>query len=142
MSVPAIMAPMYEWKGFDPAAAALGATVYGLFSMTSRFLWGWVADKVHIAALAVGVGLFNAVTFPLLIVLSDGSAYVYAAMVGVGVSGLVVVQSLVWPFLLLWPPAPGRHRRRQPALPGGHERQRRHLHAPHLSTQRAATAYR
>ena len=98
MSVPAIMAPMYEWKGFDPTAAALGATVYGLFSMTSRFLWGWVADKVHIAALAVGVGLFNAVTFPLLIVLSGGSAYVYAAMVGVGVSGLVVVQSLVWPF--------------------------------------------
>ena len=98
MSVPAIMAPMYEWKGFDPAAAALGATIYGLFSMTSRFLWGWVADKVHMAALAVGVGLFNAVTFPLLIVLGGGSAYVYAAMVGVGVSGLVVVQSLIWPF--------------------------------------------
>ena len=98
MSVPALMAPLYEWKGFDPAAAALGATIYGLFSMTSRFLWGWVADKVHMAALAVGVGLFNTITFPLLIVLGGGSAYVYAAMVGVGVSGLVVVQSLVWPF--------------------------------------------
>lgn len=98
MSVPAIMAPMYEWKGFDPAAAALGATIYGLFSMTSRFLWGWVADKVHMAAMAVGVGLFNTVTFPLLIVLSGGSTYVFAAMVGIGVSGLVVVQSLVWPF--------------------------------------------
>ena len=98
MSVPAIMAPMYEWKGFDATAAALGATIYGLFSMSSRFLWGWVADKVHIAAMAVGVGLFNTITFPLLIVLSDGSAYVFAAMVGVGVSGLVVVQSLVWPF--------------------------------------------
>lgn len=98
MSVPALMAPMYEWKGFDPAAAAFGATIYGLFSMTSRFLWGWVADKVHMAALAVGVGLFNTITFPLLIVLGGGSAYVYAAMVGIGVSGLVVVQSLVWPF--------------------------------------------
>ena len=98
MSVPALMAPLYEWKGFDPAAAALGATIYGLFSMTSRFFWGWIADKVHMAALAVGVGLFNTVTFSLLIVLSGGSAYVYAAMVGLGVSGLVVVQSLVWPF--------------------------------------------
>ena len=98
MSVPALMAPLYEWKGFDPAEAALGATIYGLLSMTSRFLWGWVADKVHMAALAVGVGLFNAVTFPLLILLGGNSAYVYAAMVGIGVSGLVVVQSLVWPF--------------------------------------------
>lgn len=98
MSVPAIMAPMYEWKGFTLREAAVGAAVYGLFSMSSRFLWGWLADKVHLAAMSVGVGLFNALTFPLLIVLSGGSAYVYAALVGVGVSGLVVVQSLVWPF--------------------------------------------
>ena len=94
----ALMAPLYEWKGFDPAQAALGATIYGLFSMTSRFFWGWIADKVHMAALAAGVGLFNTITFPLLIVLGGDSAYVYAAMVGLGVSGLVVVQSLVWPF--------------------------------------------
>ena len=45
-----------------------------------------------------GVGVFNAMTLPLLIFLSGNVAYVYAALVGIGVSGLVVAQTLVWPY--------------------------------------------
>ena len=98
MSVPAIMAPMFEWKEFTPERAALAATIYGLFSFSSRYLWGYLADKVPVNMLLVGVGVFNALTLPLLILLSGNVAYVYAALVGIGVSGLVVCQNLVWPF--------------------------------------------
>ena len=45
-----------------------------------------------------GVGVFNAMTLPLLIFLFGNVAYVYAALVGIGVSGLVVAQTLVWPY--------------------------------------------
>jgi MFS family permease len=98
MGVPAIMAPMFEWKEFTPERAALAATIYGLFSLSSRYLWGYLADKIPVNMLLAGVGVFNAMTLPLLIILSGDVAYVYAALVGIGVSGLVVAQGLVWPY--------------------------------------------
>ena len=98
MSVPAIMAPMFEWKEFTPERAALAATIYGLFSLSSRYLWGYLADKIPVHMMLTGVGVFNAMTLPLLIFLSGNVAYVYAALVGIGVSGLVVAQTLVWPY--------------------------------------------
>ena len=98
MSVPAIMAPMFEWKEFTPEKAAFAATIYGLFSLSSRYLWGYLADKIPVNLMLTGVGVFNAITLPLLIFLSGNVAYIYAALVGIGVSGLVVAQSLVWPY--------------------------------------------
>mgnify|MGYP002641298137 CR=1 FL=1 len=98
MSVPASMSPMFEWKDFSPQLAATAFSIYGLFSLSSRYLWGYLADKISVNKLMMGVGLFNAMTLPLIILLSGNVAYVYAAMVGVGVSGLVVCQNLVWPF--------------------------------------------
>ena len=98
MSVPAIMAPMFEWKEFTPERAALAATIYGLFSLSSRYLWGYLADKIPVHMMLTGVGVFNAMTLPLLIFLFGNVAYVYAALVGIGVSGLVVAQTLVWPY--------------------------------------------
>jgi MFS family permease len=98
MSVPASMSPMFEWKDFSPQLAATAFSIYGLFSLSSRYLWGYLADKISVNKLMIGVGLFNAMTLPLIILLSGNVAYVYAAMVGVGVSGLVVCQNLVWPF--------------------------------------------
>ncbi len=98
MSVPASMPPMFEWKDFSPQLAATAFSIYGLFSLSSRYLWGYLADKISVNKLMIGVGLFNAMTLPLIILLSGNVAYVYAAMVGVGVSGLVVCQNLVWPF--------------------------------------------
>ena len=98
MSVPASMATMYEWKEFSPQLAATAFSIYGLFSLSSRYLWGYLADKVPVSMMFISVGVFNALTLPLLIVLSGNVAYVYAALVGVGVSGLVVAQSLVWPY--------------------------------------------
>lgn len=97
MSVPASMATMYEWKDFSPQLAATAFSIYGFFSLSSRYFWGYLADKIPVNTMLVGIGLFNALTLPLLILLSGNVAYVYAALVGVGVSGLVVAQSLVWP---------------------------------------------
>ena len=89
---------MFEWKEFTPEKAAFAATIYGLFSLSSRYLWGYLADKIPVNLMLTGVGVFNAITLPLLIFLSGNVAYIYAALVGIGVSGLVVAQTLVWPY--------------------------------------------
>jgi MFS family permease len=88
---------MYIDKGFSTHLAALGFSIYGLFSMLARFFWGYLADRYHIRTVLIAIGVFTGMSMPLMLVLPGNFALVYAAFMGFGIGGFVGTQQLVWP---------------------------------------------
>jgi cyanate permease len=69
--------PYFRDNGLTNAQAARVILVYGVFTMTARFVWGFVSERYRIR-------------------------YVFAAnaaLIGVGVMGLLVFRSLPWVYL-------------------------------------------
>lgn len=95
--VPSTLVPMFIDKGHTTETAALGFSIYGLFSMLARFFWGFLAERCHIRTVIISIGLFSAVSMPLLIFMSGNAALLYAAFAGFGIGGLIGTNSLVWP---------------------------------------------
>jgi len=95
--VPSTLVPMYIDKGFSTHLAALGFSIYGLFSMLARFFWGYLADRYHIRTVLIAIGVFTGMSMPLMLVLPGNFALVYAAFMGFGIGGFVGTQQLVWP---------------------------------------------
>ena len=95
--VPSTLVPMFIEKGHSTQAAALGFSIYGLFSMLARFFWGFLAERYHIRTVIIGIGLFSAVVMPMLIFMEGNVALLYAAFAGFGIGGLIGTNSLVWP---------------------------------------------
>ena len=95
--VPSTLVPMFIEKGHSTQAAALGFSIYGLFSMLARFFWGFLAERYHIRTVIIFIGLFSAVAMPTLIFMEGNVALLYAAFAGFGIGGLIGTNSLVWP---------------------------------------------
>ena len=95
--VPSTLVPMLIEKGHSTQAAALGFSIYGLFSVLARFFWGFLAERYHIRAVIIGIGAFSAVVMPMLIFMEGNVALVYPALAGFGIGGLIGTNSLVWP---------------------------------------------
>jgi MFS family permease len=95
--VPSTLVPMYIDKGFSTHLAALGFSIYGLFSMLARFFWGYLADRYHIRNILIAIGIFTGMSMPLMLILQGNSALIYAAFMGFGIGGFVGTQQLVWP---------------------------------------------
>ena len=95
--VPSTLVPMYIDKGFSPHLAALGFSIYGLFSMLARFFWGYLADRYHIRTVLIAIGVFTGISMPLMLILQGNLALIYAAFMGFGIGGFVGTQQLVWP---------------------------------------------
>lgn len=95
--VPSTLVPMFIEKGHTTQTAALGFSIYGLFSVLARFFWGFLAERYHIRTVIISIGLFSAVSMPLLIFMSGNAALLYAAFAGFGIGGLIGTSSLVWP---------------------------------------------
>ena len=95
--IPSTLVPMYIDKGFSTQVAALGFSIYGLFSMLARFFWGYLADRYHIRIVLIAISLFTAMSMPLMLILHGNGALIYAALVGFGIGGFVGTQQLVWP---------------------------------------------
>ena len=76
------------------AAAAFSA--YGLTSFMSRFLWGYVADKLHIRMSLLLVSVYTGTMLPLLLVFPGNSALVAGAVTGLGIGGWVGLNEVVW----------------------------------------------
>ena len=88
---------MYIDKGHTTQVAALGFSIYGLFSMLARFFWGFLAERHHIRTVTIGIGVFTGLVMPLLIFLSGYPALFYSALAGFGIGGFIGTQMLVWP---------------------------------------------
>ena len=95
--IPSTLVPMYIDKGFSTQVAALGFSIYGLFSMLARFFWGYLADRYHIRTVLIAISIFTAMSMPMMLILHGNSALIYAALVGFGIGGFVGTQQLVWP---------------------------------------------
>ncbi|MDE2970505.1 MAG: MFS transporter [Chloroflexota bacterium] len=95
--VPSTLVPMFIDKGHTTQTAALGFSIYGLFSVLARFFWGFLAERYHIRTVIISIALFSAVSMPLLIFLTGDVALLYAAFAGFGIGGLIGTNSLVWP---------------------------------------------
>ena len=95
--VPSSLVPMYIEKGHTTQVAALGFSIYGLFSMLARFFWGFLAERYHIRTVIIGIGLFTGIVMPLLIFVGGDVALVYSALAGFGIGGFIGTQALVWP---------------------------------------------
>ena len=119
--VPASLVPMYIDKGHTTQVAALGFSIYGLFSMLARFFWGFLAERYHIRNVIIGIGVFTGIVMPLLIFVSGNPALLYSALAGFGIGGFIGTQTLVWPGVLR-ANAPRRDRGREPSLRDGGER--------------------
>ena len=92
------MVPYFESIGFTPAVAASGLAVYGAFSTLSRFIWGYVADRISVRRAIVLQAVLTAGGIALY--LSAGNQvtlYLIVAYHGLMLGGFVVLQPLVWP---------------------------------------------
>lgn len=92
------MVPFFKSMGFSASVAASGLSVYGVFSIASRFLWGYIADRFSVK-LAI---IFQAVLTSLGIVFylsiqSQTTLYLAAAYHGLMLGGFVVLNPLIWP---------------------------------------------
>jgi MFS family permease len=95
--VPSSLVPMYVDKGFSTQVAALGFSIYGLFSMLSRFFWGFLAERYHIRVVLIAIGIFTALAMPMMLILDGNYVLMYSAMAGFGIGGFIGTQQLVWP---------------------------------------------
>ncbi len=94
----AVMVPHFEHIGFSAAAAATSVSIYGLFSIGVRFIWGAYADRRGVRVAIITQAILTAVgALVLLGVSSRLSLYAAMAFQGLVLSGFPPLQILVWP---------------------------------------------
>ena len=92
------MVPFFESIGFTPTVAASGLAVYGFFSMVSRFLWGYAADRFTVRRAIIAQTVLTSVGIVLyLSIQNQAMLYAVAAYHGLMLGGFVVLNPLVWP---------------------------------------------
>lgn len=94
----AVVVPHFEHIGFSKATAATAISIYGLFSIGVRFVWGAYADKRGVRIAIITQAILTAIcAFTLLQVDSEAKLYVAMAFQGLVLSGYPPLQILVWP---------------------------------------------
>lgn len=90
-------APYYRDSGIDPTAAALAVTMYGLFALVGRTIWGLLAERIPIRTIMVCLTLLIAGTTLWQIQVSQAwMAYVNGCIQGLTLGGYIAVSQLVW----------------------------------------------
>jgi MFS family permease len=93
-----VMVPWYKEVGFSSAVAASAMSAYGIFSIISRFLWGYIADRITTRFAIVFQSLMTAFGSILLLQIgSQAGMYAAAGYMGLTLSGYPILSSLVWP---------------------------------------------
>jgi len=93
---PANMVSAYVDRGFSAAEGAAALSGYGLLSFGSRFLWGYLSDKLHVRTLLLMVSVYTGCVIPLFLVLPGNSLLVAGALTGAGTGGWVALSQVVW----------------------------------------------
>jgi MFS family permease len=93
-----VMVPYYKEIGFSSAIAASALSVYGFFSISSRFVWGFTADRFSTrTAIILQALLTGLCAFLILQIAGRSSLYLVSAFLGVMLGGFPTLQSLIWP---------------------------------------------
>ena len=92
------MVPFFQRIGFSGSVAASGLSIYGLFSIISRFFWGYVADRYTVKTAIIFQSILTSVGIVFyLSVQSQTTLFLAAAYHGLVLGGFVVLNPLIWP---------------------------------------------
>lgn len=93
-----IMKPYFDEIGFTSAVAASALSVYGLFSIGARFLWGFVSGRLSGRPALILQSIATAGTVALMLQI-DGQVFLYtaAALSGLMLGGFPILGQLIWP---------------------------------------------
>lgn len=97
--IPANMANIFVDRGFTLEDAAVALTLYGVGSVTTKFVVGWIANRVHIRTLLMGLTAFGTLVTPSLLFFPPDLGPLplgYGLLVGLFVGAYVPMHQLVW----------------------------------------------
>jgi sugar phosphate permease len=94
---PTNLVPALTEHGFSESTAAIAFSAYGFTSFSGRFLWGWLADKLHIRKTLLIICFYSGVTVPLLLLLPGDLRLVAGGIAGLGIGGWVGLNQVLWP---------------------------------------------
>jgi len=95
-----VVVPYLEGAGFSAGEAAAGLAVYGLFSVSSRFIWGYLADRLTTRpAIILQTTLTGLGAGFLLTVDTHAALYAFSIYNGIMMGGFPTLQTLIWPEL-------------------------------------------
>ena len=99
--------PYFQDIGLTAGTAATALTIYGLFSVLSRIVWGFLADRFHVRKVIMANGALISLTILVLInilalssAVSIDSRYVvmiFAGFLGIIFGGFIGLNPLLWP---------------------------------------------
>jgi MFS family permease len=93
---PTNLVPAYVERGFSTGTAAIAFSAYGALSFFGRFIWGALADRMHISRLLLIIATYAGLTVPLLLLLPGDTALLAGAIAGLGIGGWVGLNQVVW----------------------------------------------
>jgi len=93
---PTNLVPTFVDRGFSLQVAGWAFAAYGFTSFTSRFFWGWLADRIHIRHTLMIITVYTGLTVPLLQILPGDASLISGAIAGVGIGGWVGLNQVVW----------------------------------------------
>jgi MFS family permease len=93
---PTNLVPAYVERGFSTSTAAIAFSAYGALSFFGRFIWGALADRLHIRKLLLIIATYCGLTIPLLLLLPGDIALLAGAIAGLGIGGWVGLNQVVW----------------------------------------------
>jgi MFS family permease len=92
------MVPYFEDIGFEKAIAAAAVSLYGLFSILARFVWGFAADRLSVRLALVTQAVLTACGTLLMIQIGEAwTLYAVAAYQGIMLGGFPTLGQLIWP---------------------------------------------
>ena len=88
--------PYLEGKGFAASTAAIAITVYGIFSVSARMLWGLLADRFQVRYLIVIQSLLTASSVLLLLyVIGPVMLFTFVVCFGLTMGGSFLLRPLI-----------------------------------------------
>ena len=93
---PTNLVPALVERGFSASTAAISFSAYGAVSFFGRFVWGTIADRLHIRKVLLIIATYAGLTVPLLLLLPGDAALLAGAIAGLGIGGWVGLNQIVW----------------------------------------------
>lgn len=88
--------PYLEGEGIATAVATVAITVYGIFSVSARMIWGLLADRYQVRSLIVVQSLLTAASVLLLIyVVGPVMLFVFVVIFGLTMGGSFLLRPLI-----------------------------------------------
>jgi cyanate permease len=97
--VPAIFTRMFVDRGLSLEVASTALVAYGVASMLSKFVWGWLTNRLHVRPSLVILTLAGSFIMPSILLMPQGLSSVtliYGFLVGFFVGGFIPLHQLVW----------------------------------------------